>query len=75
MIWKMSPLVKFVILVVFVNIGTADDKYPVRDCENLPFTIQGQLSLKRKSFSQFFVPFQEFSANFKHFQRKEGRHS
>ena len=44
MIWERSPLVKFVILVVFVNIGTADDKYPVRDCENLPFTIQGQLS-------------------------------
>ena len=37
MIWKMSPWVKFEILVMFVNTLTAEDKYPVRDWENLLF--------------------------------------
>ena len=35
LIWKTSFLLEFEILGVFVNILTADDKYPVRDCENL----------------------------------------
>ena len=35
MICKMSPLVKFEILNLFVNTLTVDDKYPVQDCENL----------------------------------------
>ena len=39
MIWKMSPLVKFEILSLFVNTLTVDDKYPVQDCENLPVPI------------------------------------
>ena len=32
LIWKMSPLVLGEILGLFVNILTADDKYPVQDC-------------------------------------------
>ena len=44
MIRKISPLTKFQILEVFVNTLTADYKYPVPDCENLPFPIQMQLS-------------------------------
>ena len=43
MIWRMSSLVKFEILGVFVNTLTPDRKYPVRDCENLQFLIQMQL--------------------------------
>ena len=39
MIRKISPLMKFQILEVFVNTLTADYKYPVPDCENLPFPI------------------------------------
>ena len=39
MIRKISPLMKFQILEVFVNTFTADYKYPVPDCENLPFPI------------------------------------
>ena len=39
MIWKMSPLVKFEILRVFVKTLTADDKYPFWDCENFQFPI------------------------------------
>ena len=42
-IWKRSPSVKFEILGGFVNTFTADDKYPVPDCENLQFCIQMQL--------------------------------
>ena len=42
-IWKRSPSVKFEILGGFVNTLTADDKYPVPDCENLQFCIQMQL--------------------------------
>ena len=44
MILKISPLVKFEISGVFVNALAADDKYPARDYENLPFAIQTQSS-------------------------------
>ena len=43
-IWKTSPWLKFGIIGLFVNTWTADYKYPVPDCENLPFPIQIQLS-------------------------------
>ena len=42
----MVPLVLGEILGVFVNTLTADDKYRVQDCENLPLPIQMQLSKK-----------------------------
>ena len=71
LIWKMSPLVISEILEVFVNTLTADDKYPVQDCENLPLLIQMQLSEKRKTFSEFFVPFLDSTSNFKHFETKD----
>ena len=71
----MSPLVISEILEVFVNTLTADDKYPVQDCENLQLLIQMQLSEKRKTFSEFFVPFLESTSNFERFQRKDDRHS
>ena len=44
MIWKISLLLKFKIIGVFVNTRTADYKYPVSDSENLGFFIQMQLS-------------------------------
>ena len=71
----MSRLMLPEILGVFVNLMTADDKYPVQDCKNLPLPIQMQLSSKRKTFSQFFVPFLESRSNFEHFERKYDRHS
>ena len=43
-IWKISPWLKFEIIGLFFNTWTADYKYPVPDCENLPFPIQIQLS-------------------------------
>ena len=42
---------------MFRNRLTANDKYPVRDCENLSSPIQMQLYLKPKTFSQFFCHF------------------
>ena len=44
MIWKICPWMKFEIKALFVNTRTADYKYSVPDCENLPFPIQIQLS-------------------------------
>ena len=58
------------ILEVFFNTLTADDKYPVRDCWNLLLPIQRQLSEKRKSFSQFFVPFLESTSSFEYNEKK-----
>ena len=60
---------------MFVNTVTADDKYPVRDPENLQFPIQIQLSQKRKTFSQILVPFMEFSSNFKVVEINDDGHS
>ena len=44
MIWKISSLLKFEILGVFVNTLTANDKYPARDTDNLPFSMRTELS-------------------------------
>ena len=65
---------KFEIIGLFVNRWTADYKYPVPDCENLPFPIQIQLSVKQKTFSQFVIRLMESPSNFGHFQKKEDRH-
>ena len=43
-ICKTSSLFEYEILGVFVNTLTADDKYPVRDWENLQFRNEMQLS-------------------------------
>ena len=69
----MNPLVLSEILEVIVNTLTADDKYPVQDCKNLPLGIQMQLS--EKKISQFFVPFLQSTSNFKHLEKKDDRHS
>ena len=71
----MFPLVLGEILVVSVNTLTADVMYPVQNCHNLQLPIQMQLSEKRKTLSQYFVPFLEFTSNFKNFERKDDRHS
>ena len=75
LIWKMSLLVLGKILGVFVDTLPADGMYPVEYYENLRLPIQMQLSEKRKSFSQFFVPFVESTSNFKHFEEKVDGHS
>ena len=71
----MSPLVLDDLLVVFVKRLSAETKYPFQDCDNLQLRIQMILFEKRKTFSQFFVPFLECTSNFKHFERKDAGHS
>ena len=60
---------------MFLNTLTANDKYRVRDCVNLPSPIQMQLSLKPAVFFYFSVPFLESASNFKHFEQKDDCHS
>ena len=71
----MSSLVLGEILGVFVNTLTAGGNYLVPDCENFQLPIEMQLSEKRKTFSQFFVPVLESTSIFKHFEKKDDRHS
>ena len=55
---------------------TANDKYPFPDLENLLSPTQLQLSFKLKTFSNFFfLLFLESTSNFKHFEKKDDRHS
>ena len=63
------------ILGVFRNTLTANDKYPVGDCENLSSPIQMKLPLNPKPFSDCFVPILEFTSNFEHFGKKDDCHS
>ena len=57
------------------NTLTAIDKCPVRDSENLSSPIQIQLSFKRKTLIDFFIPFLEYALNFKPFEKKGDGHS
>ena len=75
MIRKISPLLKFENIGVFLNTWTADYKYSVPDCENLQFLIQMKLSSKPKTFTELFLQLIESKSNFKHFQKKDDRHS
>ena len=54
---------------------TANDNYNVQDCVNLSSPIQMELSLKPTISSHFFVPFLGCTSNFKHFEKKDDRHS
>ena len=60
---------------LFRNTFTANDKYTVPDCENLSSRIQMQISSKEKIFLNFFLRFLETALNFKHFERKDDRHT
>ena len=57
------------ILGVFLNTLAAHAKYPVQDWNNLQLPIQMQLSEKRKTFSQIFLPVLECTSNFKYFRK------
>ena len=70
----MSPLLSLEILYVFLNTLTAEAKYPIEHWENFQLLVQMQLSEKRETFSEFFVPFLESTSNFKHFKGKDDGH-
>ena len=60
---------------MFRNRLTGNDKYPVRDCVNLPSPIQMELASKPTIFSDFLVPFLETTSNSKDFDKKDDSHS
>ena len=60
---------------MFRNTLNANDNYPVQASENLSSPIQMQQSLKPKTFSNFLDPFLESTSNFKHFGKKDDRHT
>ena len=68
---KKSTLVLCIILRLFFNTLTADDKYSLLNIDNLTQPIQILLSQKQKTFSQFFSAFLKSALNFEHFQKKD----
>ena len=69
--WKKSLLVIHKILGLFVNTLTVDDKHYMLNRDNLTQPIQIQLSLKQKTFSQFFFAFLKSILNLKHLIKKK----
>ena len=63
------------ILGLFRNTLTANDNYPVEDSVNFLSPIRMEFYLKSTIFSDFFVSFLESTSNFKHFEKKDDRHS
>ena len=68
---KMSFLVTCEILRLFVNTLTVDDKYSLRNRENLRQTIEMQFSKKQRSFKWYFTGFLKSTSNFEHFEKKK----
>ena len=60
---------------MFRNTLTANENYPVQECENLSSPIQMELYLKPTIFVDFFVSFLESTSNFEHFEKKDERHT
>ena len=73
--WKNSLLVIYIILSLFVNTLTVNDKYYLLNRDNLTQQIQMQLSEKQKTFSEFFFAFLKSILNFKHLPKKDDPHS
>ena len=67
----MSALVRSNILGLFVNTLTAEYKYSRRNMQTFTQQVQTPLSLKQKTFSQFFITFPKSRWNGEHFQKKE----
>ena len=60
---------------MFRNTLSANDNYPVQDFGNLLSRIEMEFSLKTAIFSDFFLSFLESTSNFKHFGKKNDRHT
>ena len=66
----MSALVKSEIFRLFVNTLTAEYKYSRHNMHTFAEIVQTPLSLKRKTFSRFFIVFLKSTRNVEHFQKK-----
>ena len=69
--WKNSLLVIHILLRLFVNILTVNDKHYLLNRDNLPQPHQKQLSEKQKNFSIFFFSFLKSLFTFKHLTKKD----
>ena len=65
-----SALVRSKILGLFVNTLTAEYKYSRRHIQTFAQQVETPLSLKQKTFSQFFIAFLKAAWNGEHFQKK-----
>ena len=70
MSWKKSALVRSKILELFVNKLTSEYKHSRRNMQTFAQQVQTPLSLKQKTFSQFFIAFLKSTRNVEHFQKK-----
>ena len=68
---KKSLLVICKIPRLFRNTLSGDGKYSLFNRDNLTQPIQMQVSLKQKTFSEFFSAFLKTSLKFEHFQKKD----
>ena len=68
--WKKSALVRSKILGLFVNTLTAEYTYSGRNMQTLTHEVQTPLSLKQKTFSQFFIASLKSTWKGEHFQKK-----
>ena len=64
MTWNKSLLLAFQVLGLLVKTLAADEKYPALNRDNLTIPVQMQLSMKKKTFSQFLAAFFKSSINF-----------
>ena len=75
LIWKISPLVISEILEVFVNTLSADDKYPVQDCESLALSIQMHYLRCEKHFLNFLFRLWDLHQILKALKKKDDSHT
>ena len=66
----MSALVRSKILGLFVNTLTAEYTYSRRNMQTFTQQVQTPLSLKQKTFPEFFTVFLKSTWNGEHFQKK-----
>ena len=75
LISNIPSLLTFSIFGLLGIILTANEKYALRDCQNLFTPVQMHLFSKLKPFSHFFVLFVESTLNFENFHKKYDRHT
>ena len=73
--WRKSDLVRSKILGLFVNTLTAECTYCRRNMHTFKEQVQTPFSLKKKTFSGFFIAFLKSIWNGEHFQKKGGSSS
>ena len=71
MSWTKSAILGSECLTLFVNTLTTDDKYSRRNMLNFKQQFEAPLSLKQKTFSEFFIVFLKCALNLEHLEKKD----